>query len=260
MDGVIKKLFSDKGYGFISVAEGDDVFFHFSKLKDDVEKNINEGDWVTFSTSEGKNGEFKAIDVSVIKKGVETSGKNINNYYGKPAYRVHSYIEDNRIDFLKEEKIKESWKGFGVLAGLILGWYIPSGINAVIWGIIIGTFLGWFVGYIIGKEVISFSNLGKKVIKKYFTENVVGICIKCGDLGEVTAIDGGFIGFQCKNCKSFWKKRDAEAYKIIFGDITCSNCSCLGEVNVIDGDFIGFQCTNCKSLWKKRDAIYIRDI
>lgn len=37
-------------------------------------------------------------------------------------------------------------------------------------------------------------------------ELICSPCLKCGCNGNVTNIDDKFLGFQCENCKSFWKK------------------------------------------------------
>ena len=48
MQGTVKWFNAKKGYGFISDAEGNDVFVHFSALKD--------GETVEFDVVEGEKG------------------------------------------------------------------------------------------------------------------------------------------------------------------------------------------------------------
>jgi cold shock protein len=49
MNGVIKKLVSDKGFGFISVeGQEKDLFFHSSALMDVQFNELHEGDSVSF--------------------------------------------------------------------------------------------------------------------------------------------------------------------------------------------------------------------
>ena len=62
--GTIKKLVSNKGFGFIEQADGPDVFVHFSAIQGDGFKTLSEGQRVSFDVVEerGKNaaGNLKA--------------------------------------------------------------------------------------------------------------------------------------------------------------------------------------------------------
>ena len=51
--GVIKKLVSERGFGFISSAEGGDVFFHHSMVSDGVFDDLREGQAVEYELEEG---------------------------------------------------------------------------------------------------------------------------------------------------------------------------------------------------------------
>ena len=62
--GTVKWINSEKGFGFISREEGDDVFVHFSAITGDGFKTLNEGQEVTFDTEEGPRG-LQAKNVSV---------------------------------------------------------------------------------------------------------------------------------------------------------------------------------------------------
>ena len=53
MTGVVKWFDSKKGYGFISVEGGDDVFVHFSAIRSDGYKTLDEGQKVEFETEHG---------------------------------------------------------------------------------------------------------------------------------------------------------------------------------------------------------------
>ena len=48
MQGTVKWFNAKKGYGFISDAEGNDVFVHFSAIVSDGYKTLEEGQKVTF--------------------------------------------------------------------------------------------------------------------------------------------------------------------------------------------------------------------
>ena len=63
--GTVKFFNSEKGYGFISREQGDDVFVHFSNIQGDGYKSLDEGQRVEFDVAPGKKGE-EAQNVRVI--------------------------------------------------------------------------------------------------------------------------------------------------------------------------------------------------
>ena len=54
--GVVKWFNNEKGFGFISVEGGDDVFAHFSAIQGDGYKSLEEGQNVEFDVVEGQKG------------------------------------------------------------------------------------------------------------------------------------------------------------------------------------------------------------
>lgn len=56
MQGKIKKFNKEKGFGFIKLADDKDVFFHYSELKMDGFKTIEEGADVEFDVVETDRG------------------------------------------------------------------------------------------------------------------------------------------------------------------------------------------------------------
>ncbi|MBC5637378.1 cold-shock protein [Ornithinibacillus sp. BX22] len=54
--GSVKWFNAEKGFGFIEVEGGDDVFVHFSAIQGDGFKTLEEGQQVSFEITEGNRG------------------------------------------------------------------------------------------------------------------------------------------------------------------------------------------------------------
>ncbi|KMK75086.1 cold-shock protein [Alkalihalobacillus pseudalcaliphilus] len=62
-EGTVKWFNAEKGFGFIEVEGGDDVFVHFSAIQGEGFKSLDEGQKVTFDTEQGQRG-LQATNVS----------------------------------------------------------------------------------------------------------------------------------------------------------------------------------------------------
>ncbi len=62
MNGKVKWFNNAKGYGFIEYKENEDIFVHYSAIKSDGYKTLNEGDIVHFSLINTNKG-LQAKDV-----------------------------------------------------------------------------------------------------------------------------------------------------------------------------------------------------
>ena len=63
--GTVKWFNSSKGYGFITRAEGDDVFVHYKAIEGEGYRTLEEGDQVQFEIEQGPKG-LQAANVSKI--------------------------------------------------------------------------------------------------------------------------------------------------------------------------------------------------
>ena len=62
-EGVVKWFNPEKGYGFISQNDGEDLFVHFSEIKMDGFKTLDEGQRGSFEVTTGQNGKLQASNV-----------------------------------------------------------------------------------------------------------------------------------------------------------------------------------------------------
>lgn len=56
LKGTVKWFNDEKGFGFITAEDGNDYFAHFSQIKKEGFKTLNEGDEVTFEITQGDKG------------------------------------------------------------------------------------------------------------------------------------------------------------------------------------------------------------
>ncbi len=57
MNGTVKWFSAEKGYGFITTEDGQDIFAHFSQIVKDGFKTLEEGQAVTFDVVESDKGQ-----------------------------------------------------------------------------------------------------------------------------------------------------------------------------------------------------------
>jgi CspA family cold shock protein len=56
MTGTVKWFNAEKGYGFITGEDGKDVFAHFSQIKSEGYKSLQEGQKVSYEVGKGQKG------------------------------------------------------------------------------------------------------------------------------------------------------------------------------------------------------------
>ncbi len=65
--GIVKWFDNERGYGFISTNEGNDVFVHHSNIKEDgTNKDLHEGESVSFDIIQAEKGP-SAINVHKLE-------------------------------------------------------------------------------------------------------------------------------------------------------------------------------------------------
>ena len=64
MQGKVKWFSNEKGYGFISSEDGEDVFVHYSAIQDTGFKTLAEGQSVEFDIVEGRRPQAANVVIS----------------------------------------------------------------------------------------------------------------------------------------------------------------------------------------------------
>jgi len=65
--GTIRRLITDRGFGFIQTAEGKDLFFHRSQLEGVDYSSLREGQEVEFEVGQGRSGRPEAVRVRLAQ-------------------------------------------------------------------------------------------------------------------------------------------------------------------------------------------------
>lgn len=63
--GTVKWFNSEKGYGFIAMENGKDIFVHYSAINAEGHKSLEQGQKVSFDIVEGNRGQ-QASNVTVL--------------------------------------------------------------------------------------------------------------------------------------------------------------------------------------------------
>ncbi|HEL0720706.1 cold-shock protein [Streptococcus equi subsp. zooepidemicus] len=63
--GTVKWFNAEKGFGFISTENGQDVFAHFSAIQSDGFRSLDEGQRVTFDVEGGQRGP-QAVNITKL--------------------------------------------------------------------------------------------------------------------------------------------------------------------------------------------------
>ena len=65
--GTIRRLITDRGFGFIKTEEGKELFFHRSQLEGVDFSSLREGQQVEYEVGQGRNGRREAVKVRLVQ-------------------------------------------------------------------------------------------------------------------------------------------------------------------------------------------------
>ena len=121
MQGTCKWFNAQKGYGFITDSEGNDVFVHHSNIIMDKFRYLNEDDIVNYELGAGKDGREQAVNVIPVltMKMVKDSLKEENLYVKtmKDAYKVTKYLVVDNKDVLQTNEQGIDFLNLAAFAG-----------------------------------------------------------------------------------------------------------------------------------------------
>ena len=66
VQGTVKWFNAEKGYGFISQENGDDLFVHYSEIQSSGFRTLEEGARVEFEITQGRKG-LQASSVTIVE-------------------------------------------------------------------------------------------------------------------------------------------------------------------------------------------------
>lgn len=118
--GVIKRYYPDRGYGFIKAIGHDNLFFHFSSVKNCPSKEIKVDMKVTFTIGKGRGGKTAAQDIFIIMPEekeecfLNSATANFPLFLGpadtraiiKPEHIDNYYLKLNKMAIYDNEKKK----------------------------------------------------------------------------------------------------------------------------------------------------------
>jgi CspA family cold shock protein len=65
--GTIRRLVTDRGFGFIRTADGTDLFFHRTELQGVDFTSLREGQEIEFEVGKGRDGRNAAVKVRIAQ-------------------------------------------------------------------------------------------------------------------------------------------------------------------------------------------------
>ena len=65
--GTIRRLITDRGFGFIRTERGEDLFFHRNQLQGVEYSSLREGQQVEFEVGHGRDGRPQAVKVRLAQ-------------------------------------------------------------------------------------------------------------------------------------------------------------------------------------------------
>lgn len=100
-NGKVKWFNNEKGFGFIEVEGGDDVFVHFTAIEGDGYKSLEEGQEVSFEIVEGNRGPQASF--SIGKQFYRLFYYGVDKIYNKRKFNIYFKMGNKRLGELVDE-------------------------------------------------------------------------------------------------------------------------------------------------------------
>ena len=123
MEGTVKWFNAQKGYGFLVMEDGKDIFVHYSGLNIDGFKVVNENEIVEFDVIETEKGK-QAVNVTpiltmkMIEKSLKKDNLHVGNRKMKDAYGVTKYLVVDQNNVIQSSEHGMTFLELAAYAGL----------------------------------------------------------------------------------------------------------------------------------------------
>lgn len=121
MQGTVKWFDTQKGYGFITDSEGNDVFVHHSNIIMDGFRHLHKDDIVNYELGAGNDEKEQAVNVKpiltmkMVEDSLKEEGLHIQTI--KDAYKVTKYLVIDQNNIIQTDEKGMSFLEVAAFAG-----------------------------------------------------------------------------------------------------------------------------------------------